>query len=87
MYAQNFRTGQKWTPAVVKEVTGPVSFLVKLQDGRLIRSHVDHLRHRALDVEAASDDMPEIFIDSGTVASISSETGQTKEAADTRNQE
>lgn len=46
VYAQNFGTGQKWMPAVVQEVTGPVSFLVKLQDGRLIRCHQDHLRRR-----------------------------------------
>lgn len=38
VYAQNFGTGQKWMPAVVQEVTGPVSFLVKLQE--IGRAHV-----------------------------------------------
>ena len=46
VYVQNFGTGQRWMPAVVQEVTGPVSFLVKLQDGRLMRRHQDHLRKR-----------------------------------------
>ena len=46
MFAQNFGTGSKWLPSVVLEVTGPVSFLVKLQDGRLVRRHKDHLRHQ-----------------------------------------
>ena len=48
VYAQNFGTGQKWMPAVVQEVTGPVSFPVKLQDSHLIRRHQDHLRHPQL---------------------------------------
>ena len=43
MYAQHFGTGQKWMPAIVQDVTGPVSFLVKLKDGCLIRRHQDHL--------------------------------------------
>lgn len=71
VYAQNFGTGQKWMPAVVQEVTGPVSFLVKLQDGRLIRHHQDHLRRRISDGEdkkRVSDDIPEILIDSFRVA-------------------
>ena len=46
MYAQNFGTGSKWLSAVIQEVTGPVSFLVKLQDGRIVRQHQDHLRRR-----------------------------------------
>lgn len=51
-------------PAVVQEVTGPVSFLVKLQDGRLTRRHQDHLRRRIPDGEdgkPVSDDFPEIL--------------------------
>ena len=39
VYAQNFGTGSKWLSAVIQEVTGPVSFLVKLQDGRIVRRH------------------------------------------------
>ena len=48
MYARNFGTssGQKWLLAVIVEVTGPVSFMVRLQDNRLVRCHVDHVRPR-----------------------------------------
>ena len=64
VYAQNFGTGSKWIPAVVQEVTGPVSFLVKLEDGRLVRRHLDHLRRRdgstgALLPENSSSTQPE----------------------------
>ena len=44
MYEQNFGTGQRWMPAIIREVTGPVSFLMKLPDGRLVRRHQDILR-------------------------------------------
>ena len=39
VYARNFGTStdQKWLPAVIEEVTGPDSFMVKLQD--------DHIYH------------------------------------------
>ena len=82
MYAQNFGTGQKGMPAVVQEVTGPVSFLVKLQDGHLIRRHQDHLRRHTPDGEdekPVSDDFPEILIDSFPVAPNCTDDGSTPE--------
>ena len=39
VFAQNFGTGSRWLPAVIQEVTGPVSFLVRLENGRLVRRH------------------------------------------------
>lgn len=38
-YARNFGTGEKWQPAVIQEFTGPISVLVKTQDGSLVRHH------------------------------------------------
>lgn len=46
VYAKNFGQGQRWLSGEVKEVTGPVSFLIQLEDGRLIRRHQDHIRVR-----------------------------------------
>ena len=48
VYARSFGTGtgQKWVAAVIEEVSGPVSCMVKLQDNRLVRRHLDHLRPR-----------------------------------------
>ncbi len=45
MYAKGFGTGQQRIPAVIQEVTGPVSYLVKLNGGHKVRRHQDHLRH------------------------------------------
>lgn len=89
VYVQNFGTGQRWMPATIQEVTGPVSFLVKLRDGKLIRRHQDHLRRRVADSEsekqAESEDIPEILIDSFPVApnppavNVSEGSGSTSE--------
>lgn len=43
VHARNFGTctGQKWIPAVIEEETGPVSFMVKLQDNCIVRRHLE----------------------------------------------
>ena len=46
VYARNFGTGNTWIPGEITESSGPVSFMVKCGDGKLIRRHQDHLRHR-----------------------------------------
>ena len=43
VYARNFGTSTG-LPAVIAEVTGPVSFVVRLLDNQLVRCHLDHLR-------------------------------------------
>ena len=37
VYARNFRQGEKWYAGHIVEITGPVSFLIELSDGRTIR--------------------------------------------------
>ncbi len=46
VYIQNFASGEKWLSGIIVEKTGPVSFRVRLQDGRFVRRHVDHVRYR-----------------------------------------
>ena len=41
---RNFSTGPEWLLGTVIDSRGPVSYKVKLSDGRLIKHHVDHLR-------------------------------------------
>ena len=48
VYANNFRYGPKWMmELILKQSTGPTSFTVQLQDGRLPRRHQDHLIPRS----------------------------------------
>lgn len=44
VYVQNFGTGVPWLMGKIQERTGPVSFRVRLDDGRIFRRHQDHLR-------------------------------------------
>ena len=36
----------RWIPGIVRKVTGPLSYVVELLDGRTVRRHVDHVRKR-----------------------------------------
>ena len=47
VYASSFRSGPKWMPGVLKQSTGPTSFAVQMEDGRLLRRHQDHLKPRS----------------------------------------
>ena len=44
VYAKNYRKGQRWLSGSIVDKTGPVSFKVKLQDGKIICCHQDQLR-------------------------------------------
>ena len=44
--AMNFAGTPKWQPGVLEEKTGPVSYTVRLADGRVWRRRCDHLRKR-----------------------------------------
>ena len=44
VYARNFGVGPKWLPGVLQKAVGQVSFEVRLDDGRSIHRHIDHLR-------------------------------------------
>ena len=35
-----------WLPGIISEVTGPVSYVIELTDGRTVRRHQDHVRRR-----------------------------------------
>ena len=43
---RNFGPGQKWLPGMIVATTGPVSYRVLLEDGRVWRRHQDHMRQR-----------------------------------------
>ena len=46
MFAKNHGKGDKWLYGEIFEKSGPLSFKVKLDDGRVTRYHQDHLRKR-----------------------------------------
>ena len=54
MFVKNYHHGDKWLPGMIQKKTGPVSFVVKLTDGRVRRCHQDQLRRRSVEVHLDS---------------------------------
>ena len=50
---KNFVAGPPWLPGTISEQTGPISFAIRLEDGRLWRRHQDHMRPRWKEVDPA----------------------------------
>ena len=46
VYTRNYSAGQMWLPGKIVKQTGPVSFLVKLEEGRVWRRHINQIRKR-----------------------------------------
>ncbi|CAI5778641.1 XP_034959630.1uncharacterized protein K02A2.6-like [Podarcis lilfordi] len=51
VFARNYVEDIPWVPATVVGVTGPRSYQVALEDGRLWRRHIDQLRRRVGDLD------------------------------------
>ena len=46
VYVRNFRSGTTWIPGTIESAIGNVSYEVMLEDSRMVRRHVDHIRQR-----------------------------------------
>jgi hypothetical protein len=59
LYARNYYGKDKWIPVQVTQVTGPLSYQVKDNQGRILRRHIDQLRRRYIpdDQENISDSL------------------------------
>ena len=62
---RNFGRDQDWLAGVVESQTGHLSFRVRLQDGRLVKRHMDHVRQRTTETkspegQAMMEDSPNI---------------------------
>ena len=44
---RNFLTGDGWLSDIIREANRPLSFQIKLQDGRIVRQHIDHIIYRS----------------------------------------
>ena len=43
---KDFRSSHPWSPGLIVEKIGPVTYCVELGNGKTIRRHVDHIRSR-----------------------------------------
>ena len=46
VYTRNYSAAQMWLPGKIVKQTGPVSFLVKVEGGRVWRRHINQIRKR-----------------------------------------
>ena len=44
VYMRNYIRGRPWVAGVVQSKTGPLSYTIKLDDGRLVKRHLDQIR-------------------------------------------
>ena len=61
MFIKNFGNGLPWLPGEIKEIQGPVSYSVLLNDGRSFKRHVDQIRVRT--VPDSSVNTPDSILD------------------------
>ena len=58
VYVKDFPHPKKWAPGKIVEVRGPISYLVELCDGRVVRWHVDALFARMTDAPPECTETP-----------------------------
>ena len=84
VYAKNFGTGKQWLPGEITGTTGPVSYTVRLEDGRDRRCHVDQLRTRI--VEEDTQEMSSLPLEDCYSNPPTQSAGQTVPESTERNQ-
>ena len=72
VYARNFLGKPKWLAGVIEENRGPVTFVVRLTDGRLFRRHQDHLKARFDTEDSDNEDDPDKSKPTGNILDPSS---------------
>ena len=55
VYIRNFKGTPLWLPGTIDKCQGPVSYSVKLQNGTVLKCHVDHIKGR----QASTNDIVE----------------------------
>ena len=58
---KNQTSDPKWLPGQIQEVRGPVTYTVLLQDGRVMKRHVDQIRSRTVNIDVQPDDAVDDF--------------------------
>ena len=84
VFVRNYHQGARWLPGTIEQKTGPVSFLVKLQDGRIRRCHQDQLRCRSVSVPQLQESTTESDTDIVTAELCESSSSYIEPSPNTR---
>ena len=68
VFLKNHGIGHNWLPGTIIKTTGPVSYSVRLEDGRVRRCHQDQLRSRVTDED--TQEMSEVMQDDSVPSAI-----------------
>lgn len=65
VFIRNFGDGEKWLPGTVEFCQGPVTYKVKLQDGKIVCCHITQIRKHLVEIQetqssAADLDLPQL---------------------------
>ena len=58
MFCENLSRGDRWLAGCIIQKHGPLSYMIKLPDGQIIRRHHDHARIRS-SAEVSQDNIPD----------------------------
>ena len=66
IYVENFaRKNPRWIPGKIVKITGPLPNEIQLQDGTLVKRHVDHVREsevQLLPEQTANTDVSDVLV-------------------------
>ena len=80
VFVKDFPSGKQWLTGTVSDVKGPLTYLVTLSDGRIVRRHIDHLCCRisqAIDLNSDNDVEISTLVDSTLLTLSTPSQGQT----------
>ena len=69
VYVKDFPEGKTWLPGTIAKKEGKVTYHVLLEDGRIVRRHIDHIRSRTddstveIDLPQGSGDEDAVLLD------------------------
>jgi len=82
VYIRNFTGTPAWVPDVIEKCRGPLSYLIKLLNNKIVRRHVDHVKIR-LSKHDISDSDDEFLLSGDQASSPVVGQSSTTEAPDT----
>ena len=87
VYLKNFGPGQSWLSGEIVKTTGPVSYHVRLADGRIRRCHQDQLRAREGKEEATQEVLDDTLEDSELIPTLMSTNSEATDDSQSQLQE
>ena len=68
VWVRNFRDGPSWVKGIVTEILGPLTYLIRTQNGMLWKRHLNHVRANSSSCEQRQEDCIEDYNSQNTVS-------------------